>query len=185
MDDFEVKIRSQWQGHPGTLESKWKLFNASNHIYINRKTWFGATLTPAILLPCARGSKIAYFGVKIRFQWQGYWNQSGYSLTPYIKSLLIGKHCLGHSIHLLYPCVHRGRVKIAYFRGGSPRQPWIVKKPPFLLLLCIQKKADILRSAFCEFFLVYFWPYIMIIGVLKWILHQKYPRFFFTIPHVH
>ena len=35
---FEVKIRSQWQGHPGTLESKWKLFNASNHIYINGKT---------------------------------------------------------------------------------------------------------------------------------------------------
>ena len=36
---FELKTRSQWQGHPGTLESSWKLFNASNHIYINRKTW--------------------------------------------------------------------------------------------------------------------------------------------------
>ena len=35
---FEDKIRSQWQGHPRTLESKWKLFNASNHIYINGKT---------------------------------------------------------------------------------------------------------------------------------------------------
>ena len=38
MADFEVKIRSQWQGHPGTLESTWKLLNASNHIYINGKT---------------------------------------------------------------------------------------------------------------------------------------------------
>ena len=35
---FELKTRSKWQGHPGTLESSWKLFNASNHIYINRKT---------------------------------------------------------------------------------------------------------------------------------------------------
>ena len=39
MADFEVKIRSQWQGQPGTLESTWKLLNASNHNYINMKTW--------------------------------------------------------------------------------------------------------------------------------------------------
>ena len=32
-----------------------------------------------------------------------------------------------------------------------------------------------LQSAFCKFFLVYFWPYIMIVCVLKWILHQKSP----------
>ena len=39
MADFEVKISSQWQGHPGTLELTWKLLNASNHNYINMKTW--------------------------------------------------------------------------------------------------------------------------------------------------
>ena len=33
MADFEVKIRSQWQGHPGTLESTWKLLNASMAIF--------------------------------------------------------------------------------------------------------------------------------------------------------
>ena len=38
MADFEVKIRSQWQGQAGSLESTWKLFISSNHIYINRKT---------------------------------------------------------------------------------------------------------------------------------------------------
>ena len=48
-------------------------------------------MTPATLLPCAWGSKKAYFGVKIRSQWQGYWNQFGNSLTPYIKSLLLRK----------------------------------------------------------------------------------------------
>ena len=165
MADFEVKIRSQWQGHPGTLESTWKLLNVSNHIYINGKTWYRAALTPATLPVWARGdqkwlilrsksghngrvkqgawnqrgnslspritsiligkhdlgplwplpsfshvhrgSKMAYFGVKVRSQWQGYWNQSGNSLTPYIKPLLIGKHCLGYSIHLLYLCAQR------------------------------------------------------------------------------
>ena len=56
---------------------------------------------------CTGGSKMAVFEVKIRSQWQGYWNQSGNSLTPHIKSLLIGKHCLGHSIHLLYLCAQR------------------------------------------------------------------------------
>ena len=61
MADFEVKIRSQWQGHPGTLESTWKLLNASNKNYINRKTWIRATLTPAILLPCAWGIKNGRF----------------------------------------------------------------------------------------------------------------------------
>ena len=38
MADFEVKIRSQWQGQAGSLESTWKLFISSNHIYINKKT---------------------------------------------------------------------------------------------------------------------------------------------------
>ena len=61
MADFEVKIRSQWQGHPGTLESTWKLLNASNKNYINRKTWIRATLTPAILLVCAWGIKNGRF----------------------------------------------------------------------------------------------------------------------------
>ena len=106
---FEVKIRSQWQGHPGTLESKWKLFNASNHIYINRKTWFGATLTPAILLLCATGgSKMAGFEVKIRSQWQGYpffLGTSGWVRIWLIlghngrDTSLFWNHC-GHSTHL-------------------------------------------------------------------------------------
>ena len=55
MADFEVKIRSQWQGHPGTLESTWKLLNASNQNYINRKTCIRANLTPAALPSCAWG----------------------------------------------------------------------------------------------------------------------------------
>ena len=37
-------------------------------------------------LVCTGGSRMAVFEVKIRSQWQGYWNQSGNSLTPYIKS---------------------------------------------------------------------------------------------------
>ena len=37
MAGFEVKIRSQWQGQAGSLESTWKLFISSNHFYINRK----------------------------------------------------------------------------------------------------------------------------------------------------
>ena len=35
---FEVKIRSQWQGHPGTLESTQKFLISPNQIYIKRKT---------------------------------------------------------------------------------------------------------------------------------------------------
>ena len=38
-----------------------KLFNASNHIYMKRKTWFRASMTPAILLPCAWGIKNGRF----------------------------------------------------------------------------------------------------------------------------
>ena len=72
-----------------------KLFNASNHIYMKRKTWFRASMTPAILLPCAWGIKNGRFWgqnqvtmagspfspghewrgqnmVDFRSQWQGY-----------------------------------------------------------------------------------------------------------------
>jgi hypothetical protein len=120
MADFEVKIRSQWQGQPGTLESTWKLLNASNHIYINGKTWYRATLTPATLPACARGdqkwlilrSKLGYNG-RVS-QWA--WNQRGNSLSPRITSILIRKHDLGP----LWPLPsfsrgHRGS-KMADFR---------------------------------------------------------------------
>ena len=120
MADFEVKIRSQWQGQPGTLESTWKLLNASNHIYINGKTWYRAAMTLAILLPCARGdqkrlilrSKLGYNG-RVS-QWA--WNQRGNSLSPRIISILIRKHDLGP----LWPLPsfsrgHRGS-KMADFR---------------------------------------------------------------------
>ena len=123
MADFEVKIRSQWQGHPGTLESKWKLFNASNHIYINRKTWFGATLTPAILLLCATGGgqKWPVFRSKSGHNGrvtQGPWNQRGNSWTPQIKTISIGKHELGP----LWPLPSFSRV-----HGGSKMADFGVK----------------------------------------------------------
>ena len=43
------QIMSQWQGHLRTLKSSWNLLNASNHIYIDKKTWFRAAFTPTIL----------------------------------------------------------------------------------------------------------------------------------------
>ena len=79
MADFEVKIRSQGQGHPWNLELSWKLFDASNHIYINRKTWCRAALTLAIPLNCARkGQKWPILGHNGRVT-QGPWNQRGNS----------------------------------------------------------------------------------------------------------
>ena len=122
MADFEVKIRSQWQGQPGTLESTWKLLNASNHIYINGKTWYRAAMTLAILLPCARGdqkwlilrSKLGYNG-RVS-QWA--WNQRGNSLSPRITSILIRKHDLGP----LWPLPSFSRV-----HGGSKMADFGVK----------------------------------------------------------
>ena len=133
---FEVKIRSQWQGHPGTLESKWKLFNASNHIYINRKTWFGATLTPAILLLCAQGIKNGRFWgqnqvtmagspflpghewrgqnmIDFRPQWQGHLAtlESLWTLyTPQIKSINRNT-CFRSAIVMQIPLVSDSQYK--------------------------------------------------------------------------
>ena len=88
--------RSQWQGHPGTLESTLKLFKASNHNYINRKTRLRAALTPAILLPRARVSqKCLIFRSKLGHNGrvtQGPWNHHGNFLMPQITTILIGKH---------------------------------------------------------------------------------------------
>ena len=33
----KADFRSQWQVYPGTLESTWKLFHASNYIFIYSK----------------------------------------------------------------------------------------------------------------------------------------------------
>ena len=109
-----------------------KLFNASYHIYMKRKTWFRAWMTPAILLPCARGVKNGRFWgqnqvtmagspllpghewrgqnmVDFRSQWQGHLAilESLWTLyTPQIKSINRNT-CLKCAIVMLIPLVDK------------------------------------------------------------------------------
>ena len=138
--DFSLDIESAiFHLYQNTADSMARL-NLEN---INRKTLFRATSTPAILLPCAGGSKMAYFGVKIRSQQQGYWNQSGNSLTPHIKSLFIGKHCSAHSTHLLivYLCAQREGKKQLISGEGHPGNLASSRKP-FFYFCCVYKKRQ-------------------------------------------
>ena len=90
-----------------------KLFYASNHIYMKRKTWFRASMTPAILLPCARG-------VKNGINWHKWHFDASHQVFITRKTLFRAFNTPA------IPLWARVGWKIANFRSVSPRQPWIV-----------------------------------------------------------
>ena len=79
--------------------------------------------------------------------------------------------------------MHRGRVKNSLFQGRVTQATLNCQENPFFTFVVYTKKNGYFTVSFLWIFLVYFWPYIMIIGVLKWMLHQKYPFFFFNSPY--
>ena len=76
---------------------------------------------------------------------------SGNSLTPYIKSLLVGKLCLGHSIHLLYLCAQR-EGKNSLFQGRVTQAILNCQETLFFTFVVYTKKSGYFTVSVLQIF---------------------------------